>query len=52
MFYRLRFRFYIWWNVPAMTLAQAINYPCDPSYDGATGDPIEDARSEMSYMAE
>lgn len=53
MLYRLLFRYYLWRHVPDMGLRAAWNYPCGHK-DGCSqsDDPFEDAREEMSYMAD
>lgn len=48
--YSLRFRFYLWRNVPGMRLSDDLKYPTDGTSYRDDRDPIEDARTEMSYM--
>jgi len=48
MIYKLRFAFYLWRHVPGMGLIDALKYPTDREF--GSGDPIEDAQCEMSYM--
>lgn len=49
MFYRFRFAWHLWRNVPGMSFRDAWRYPNDPN---GSGDPTEDAEAEMSYMTD
>lgn len=48
MLYRIRFALCLWWNIQGMSLRDAFAYPTDR--ENGSGDPVEDARTEMSYM--
>lgn len=50
MLYRLRYAWHLWCNVPDLGLRGALTYPADPTI--GDGDPIEDAREEISNMHE
>lgn len=50
LIYKLRFKLHLWRNVPGMGLFDALRYPAYA--ENGDGDPIEDARSEMSYMGD
>lgn len=50
MLYQIIFALRLWSCVPGMPLRVAFFYPCDRSI--GNGDPIEDADTEISYMAE
>jgi len=48
LIYRLRFALHLWFNVPGIGFWGAFTYPCDITW--GSGDPVEDAREEMSEM--
>lgn len=50
LIYRLRYAFHLWRRVPWLTPLAALRYPVSIVCDGH--DPIEDAETEIEYMAE
>lgn len=46
----LLFKLYLWLRVPGLGLVGALKYPYDPL--NSDSNPFEDARNEISYMAE
>jgi hypothetical protein len=46
--YICRYKWYLFTHVPEMSLIQAIRY--STPFIEYMGDPIDDAKSEMSYM--